>query len=151
MEHRQNVEKLLTLMDFPAQVDEAAEAVVDQYSAKLDRSTMTPALRDVVDAYQADLRKIIVPALDWNGLKTTYIYSYAKRLSPAQVSELITFYQTETGQHFVAIRGESAAEIAGITQHLVESDISKPLADLQVLLRQGLEKYRALTNPESKN
>lgn len=147
-QHLEDVEELLELMGMPEQVNAAANRVLAQYSATVDEGNTDADLRKLVDAYQMDLEKIILPVLDWDGLKTTYIYSYSKRLNKKEVAKITKFYQSKAGQKFVSIQPESSAEIEKITRHLVESDIQEPLNALTRLFREGLAKHKTLKAAE---
>jgi len=110
LQHKQNVETLLVLMNMPAQVDQAA--------------------------------------LSWSNLKTTYIFTYSKRLDEREVAQIIDFYSSDAGKKLVAIQPESTLEIQRITDHLIKSDVQMPLAELAELLKEGLAKQRLLKASE---
>ena len=146
--HKQNVEQMLVLMNMPAQVDNAAQGVVERYSATVDPDKADKDLQKLITAYQKDLEKIILPTLGWGGLKTTYIYSYSKRLDEQEVAQITNFYSSVAGKKFIEIQSDATTEIQKITSHLVESDIQAPLAKLANMLKEGLKKHRTLKTSE---
>lgn len=148
-DHQKRVETMLELMGVPKQVDQAAMSVIEQYNIRFDPMKADSNLADIVTAYQKDLRKIIYPVLGWNGLKTTYIYNYSKRLNKQEVDSIIGFYLSSAGKKLIGSQPEVNKEIKEITEHLVVSDIKQPLEDLTKLFQQAAMKHQMLKNQQA--
>ncbi|MBT8115817.1 MAG: hypothetical protein KJP04_10560 [Arenicella sp.] len=141
--HEHNVEHMLELMGVPEQVDRAAGDVLKLYSAKVEAGNGDPIVQKLVDAYQQDATRLVYGTLGWANMKTTYIFSYANRMSEEDVVEVVSFLQSVGGQKFITSQADAGLEIQQTTQHLVEVDMAEPLAELGKKLRDGLAKVQA--------
>lgn len=136
--HMQNVETMLELIGVPAQVNKVAADMMTLYSAKVDPGNKDPNVQKIVATYQDSVRGVVDQVLSWEALKTTYISSYAKRMSPEEVAAVSGFLLSPEGEKFSKVQQQASIEIQGTAKHLAEVDMAPALAKLTNRLREGL-------------
>lgn len=140
--HLQNVESMLELLGTPQQVNKVAADMMKLYSVKVDPGSIDPNMQKMLDAYQQAVSGVVNQVLGWGALKTTYINSYANRLSPQEVAAVSGFLLSPEGQKFSKVQQQAAADIQETTKHLAEVDMAPALTELATQLRLGLAQLK---------
>jgi hypothetical protein len=141
-QHLENVEKMLLLMGVPSDVDRAAEGAMQLYSAKVTDKEADRITQEIVEAYQRDLRTIVMAVLSWEALKPNYINTYASLMSEDDVTQTLVFLESAVGQKYLQSQQQATVQIQEITSHLAQEDMAPLLIDLTKKLRDALTKVQ---------
>lgn len=100
-----SIEKLLTLTDakklHESIISDSDELIDSSIRPILNREKLTPEQQASMDSFFAKYKAIIKDELSWNRMLPSYIQIYRETFSEKELSELIAFYESPTGQMFI--------------------------------------------------
>lgn len=137
-EHLKNVERMLTQLGLPAQVDNSATSVLKLYRVSMAEENSNENFKRLLDVYHKDVERLINSVLGWEAQKDLYIQVYSERLTAEQVQKVESFLSSDHGSAFMRVQAEVGGLVSVTNRHLMEEDMSPKLKELGNQLKQGL-------------
>ncbi|AZQ13147.1 DUF2059 domain-containing protein [Shewanella khirikhana] len=144
-ERRAQVEELLVAMNADALMDAIygqMEGMMNQMQAQLQvKESERPLLAD----FNAKVVKMMGEEMGWDKLKGPMIDIYVKNLTEKEISDMLAFYQSETGQSMVKKMPAMTQESMQMTMGLMLQVMPK-LDALAEEFKRNLQAERAKNN-----
>lgn len=133
--HREAAVRLLELSDMA----ETMDMVIDQ--TLMMEIQQTPQLI----LYEGVMRKFFKKYLSWESLKEDFVKIYMDEFTEEELRDIITFYETPTGQKTLKKAPVLFAKGAEIGERRVQENI----AELQKMIEEETERLKSLQEDES--
>lgn len=125
------VEKLLEI----THADNTAKLLQGQIQQSLAQQVqqlnLTAADKPIVDKYSKELNTTIMPEVSWAKLKPDMVNAYKTTFSEEEVSDLIKFYTSKTGQSYL----QKAPQLSQLTMVSTQNRLRALLPKLQDISR----------------
>jgi hypothetical protein len=144
-ERRAQVEELLIAMNADALMDAIygqMEGMMNQMQAQLQ---VKESERAIVDEFNANVVNFITEEMGWEKLKGPMIDIYVNHLTEKEISDMLAFYQSETGQSMVKKMPAMTQESMQMTMGLMQQAMPKMDALVEDFKRK-LQAERAKNN-----
>jgi hypothetical protein len=125
------VEKLLELTHADNTAKMLQSQVQQSLAQQVQQLNLTAADKPIVDKYSKELSTTILPELSWAKLKPDMVSAYSTTFTEGEITDLIKFYTSKTGQSYL----QKAPQLSQLTMTSTQNRLRALLPKLQDISR----------------
>lgn len=133
-----SVEKLLTLTEAHKENDSAIadteELIEKTLKPRLQLEKMAPEKKKTISAFLDQYKQTVKEEFSWEKMRPDYVRIYSETFTEEEIRDLITFYESPTGQMLIKRTPQIADKTSLIIKQRILSILDKMNADVNTLL-----------------
>jgi len=122
---RENVEKLLLLMDVDAVVEIMYSQMDQALQGMAQQMGVSQSDREIFERHMAKMIAVMKEEMSWEKMQQPMVDLYTKHYNEREIQDLIAFYKSETGRSMLEKMPAIARDSAFIAQSLMADFIPK--------------------------
>ena len=138
--HKQVANQLFNTMNIEHQIEAIATDVKDRQAEQIETLSLPEEAKPVIDMYLTKSADLIFDSFRAPRVRQDYVNAYTETFSEEELQDVLAFYQSPTGQKFLAKASELNGIVLTIAQQQMDS-IQPQLFQLQSELKDKLKEY----------
>ncbi|VUD64765.1 hypothetical protein TDB9533_03396 [Thalassocella blandensis] len=122
---QEKLKELINVMDMDSMVDSMysqMEVMMQNMSTEMG---VQPEEQPIFDEYYSKMTMVMREEISWKKMKPTVLEIYDKNFSEQEISDMLAFYKTETGQAILAKMPAVMQESMLMSQSLAQNAVPK--------------------------
>lgn len=145
---QQKIDELINVMNMDAMVDSMygqVEGMMKNMSAQMG---VKPSEQAIFDKYYANMTNVLKTEMSWAKMQPMMVNVYDKHFDEQEISDMLGFYKTQTGQKILKKMPEVMQESMQMSQSLVQDAMPKIQAIAQELSEELKQSRQSNTETE---
>lgn len=130
---QQKIDELINVMNMDSMVDSMYAQVEGMMKGMSDQMGVKPSEQAIFDKYYGDMTDVLKTEMSWAKMQPTMVNVYDKHFNEEEISDMLAFYKTKTGQAILAKMPVVMQESMQMSQNLVQGAMPKIQALAQQL------------------
>jgi hypothetical protein len=142
---QQKIDELVEVMNMDAMVDSMYAQVEGMMQNMSVQMGVKPDEKAIFDKYYADMTKVLKTKMSWQKMQPMMINLYDKQFTEQEISDMLAFYKTESGQAILKKMPQVMQESMQMSQALVQ-DAMPEIQAIAGELGEALKQSRSEAN-----
>ena len=142
---QQKIDELVEVMNMDAMVDSMYAQVEGMMQNMSVQMGVKPDEKAIFDKYYADMTEVLKTKMSWQKMQPMMINLYDKQFTEQEISDILAFYKTESGQAILKKMPQVMQESMQMSQALVQ-DAMPEIQAIAGELGEALKQSRSKAN-----
>jgi len=142
---QQKIDELVEVMNMDAMVDSMYAQVEGMMQNMSVQMGVKPDEKAIFDKYYADMTEVLKTKMSWQKMQPMMINLYDKQFTEQEISDMLAFYKTESGQAILKKMPQVMQESMQMSQALVQ-DAMPEIQAIAGELGEALKQSRSEVN-----
>ncbi len=142
---QQKIDELVEVMNMDAMVDSMYAQVEGMMQNMSVQMGVKPDEKAIFDKYYADMTEVLKTKMSWQKMQPMMINLYDKQFTEQEISDMLAFYKTESGQAILKKMPQVMQESMQMSQALVQ-DAMPEIQAIAGELGEALKQSRSKAN-----